>query len=190
MIKEFVECSEECLLVGSVEFSEEGRVIRCAFLFNQASTNFALLVISRLVTLLLISSTKWSCLGIFLVHPSRVSVILRSHLLGRGILVERLEDCIIEVREIILESGGGAKLKRSKGLREASGKSCVVQVVNQSRLGRRNPSADSLVAYICSFAYWIPFAYASSPLLKLSWHNPDVFFYFCTKFWYILLWTN
>ena len=56
---------------------------------------------------------------------------------------------------------------------------------NQSRLGRRNPSADSLVAYICSFAYWIPFAYASSPLLKLSRHNPDDFFSFCTKLWYI-----
>ena len=47
---------------------------------------------------------------------------------------------------------------------------------DQSRLGRRNPSADSLVAYICSFAYWIPFAHASSPLLKLSRHNPDDFF--------------
>ena len=50
-------------------------------------------------------------------------------------------------------------------------------VINQSRLGRRNPSADSLVAYISSFAYWIPFAYASSPLLKLSQHNPDDFFF-------------
>ena len=59
------------------------------------------------------------------------------------------------------------------------------KLVNQSRLGRRNPSADSLVAYICSFAYWIPFAYASSPLLKLSRHNPDDFFSFCTKLWYI-----
>ena len=58
MIKELIESFEEFLLVSSMKFSEESGVVGCAFLFNQTSTNFALTVIGRFVTLLLILSTE------------------------------------------------------------------------------------------------------------------------------------
>ena len=58
MIKEFIESFEEFLLVSSMKFSEKSGVVGCAFMFNQASTDFALTVIGRFVTLLFILSTK------------------------------------------------------------------------------------------------------------------------------------
>ena len=60
MIKEFIESFEEFLLVSSMKFSEKSGVVGlgCAFKFNQASTDFALTVIGRFVTLLFILSTK------------------------------------------------------------------------------------------------------------------------------------
>ena len=58
MIKEFIESLEKFLLVCAVELIEERGVVGFAFLFNKVSASFILAVVSRLVTLLLVTSTK------------------------------------------------------------------------------------------------------------------------------------
>ena len=58
MIKELIESFKEFLLVSSMKFSEKSGVVGCALMFNQASTDFALTVIGRFVTLLLVPPTE------------------------------------------------------------------------------------------------------------------------------------
>ena len=77
MIKEFVKSLEELLLVVSTKFSKERGVVGLLFLFNQASTDFVLAVVSRLVSLPLELPTKCSCFSVLLVQPWRVSVVVR-----------------------------------------------------------------------------------------------------------------
>ena len=58
MVKEFVECLEELLLVRAIEFSEKRGVVGFAFLLDKASTDFGLAIERGFVTKLLVSSTK------------------------------------------------------------------------------------------------------------------------------------
>ena len=81
MIKEFVECFEELLLICAIQLMEERGVVGFALLPHKASTDFVLAVVCRLITLLLESSTKRASLDVFLVHPSRSVIVFEGGLL-------------------------------------------------------------------------------------------------------------
>ena len=90
VIKKLVESLEELLLVVSTKFDDERRVVGFLFLFHQASTDFILTVVGRIVSLFLKLPTECSFPNVFLVHPRRVSVVVRSDLLSRSELVKGL----------------------------------------------------------------------------------------------------